>query len=1445
MKKFKYVTALMAALGTCGVMGYAPEGRAEEGDVDKSLPPLVMIIFDTSTSMDSSFGSGYTRLTKAIAELAGKPKTTPVNHKYSIPQVLNYGRIYKTYMTNSSNSGLGSSRYKYMMLPRMSRVCKDGKCQFQDTCVAMKNDVSSIPFMTANKDICEAHDYYNDYHETGVLHSYMHNVKFGFTGLINSTTTDLYGYHGEIVDSVSGWRHGLKITDAYKTSNRAGIYTASPSSPAPTLYPTVSDETQDILDSNKAVITSIRAYYADSSTPVGPALADIYYMFSKPDPGIVAQPSPTYDKKDGKYKDLSNLVGKVDHKFACRKKAVIVVTDGSPNAGQSGDSKKGQTSKIWLDAGRLYDELGVRVYPIAYAYTTAPSSCSEMDPMDKGCSKSTSSYHTGERLNKVAWRGGTCRDKNGLIINANSESAYNNFVEDKSTTVEERTCYYNAYDSDALRKAFITVLSDMLSGVTSKTAVATTTAIGQKHNYNKVTDTWSNGYYNVYSGYEVTMGPVRNTVLQRAAIICDHTSGSFVNKDDQFLDLTKRLKARLVEITKVEELENTGYGDSNAPDLNDAPDACAKRGSGPSVANVVDAGSNKCINERYIFTGNYSGADLYRYKISTFGGSGDIIENVPIQNSELAGYLPKALNQGDAGDVGDARDANFMEKQNLNYEDTTCTTAMNTDITEYFQEANYILNPYECGDDFDCGTKGDEPRLCDLGRCLDPGAFESSGVTQCTSKSSKSSSTICIVNHLRSKKSGGCSTHAECVNKCGSDSCVCHAGYCLAGTVIGCDVRQFMSTVPLGTIEYATPVPVAPPTKAYKSAQYRKFSTKYWKRDSMLMVGANDGMLHAFILGDNQDATDYKSGLYDTSDVLPGHKALEPSNHEGDELWAFVPKMSYKNLYKLPSFTSQQFVNTKPVVADVQLPGLTIDEDTWRTVIVGGYREGGRGYYALDITNPAKPFILWEIDHQWQPGTDVEYPDIYDDSMISAQKAIDNIENVENGNGYPFQLMGYTYTEPVITNLMIDDKVEPVAILSGGRTNASDRDYDMVGRALYIVRLYPKSKKDLLVKTFYFDSPVTGTPEVYPNNFNSVAQHIYVGDAKGALYRLNVSDKDIAKWGSRNKEGNLVNYSTIQAKATLDATKLTTYSIKHEVPIFYPTKMTGFNGLKFKEINFKPSVALFGYLNNSSYPTIQITFGTGSNDNFNVANSDHHFVANFIDVPDDQGVYQLNRKDVPCFSPSMLLFNTSISASSDPLEDSNYGEQKYTLLTKDPVSNVQFEDYQKMTGAPLIHNYVSYFPTFTGEDSNEECVSGQAHIWKLDSRKSCSVSGVSNYRLPAEAVQNETNNLFADRSFYSLGEGTKVYGLELTNQMYCIADCVDEPSCDPDDPKCCRNRVLAPQLIAQTGNETPQVHTDQGSASLMTEKSIVNSLAINLEAVRPEVSRVTWAGVYE
>jgi type IV pilus assembly protein PilY1 len=135
----------------------------------------------------------------------------------------------------------------------------------------------------------------------------------------------------------------------------------------------------------------------------------------------------------------------------------------------------------------------------------------------------------------------------------------------------------------------------------------------------------------------------------------------------------------------------------------------------------------------------------------------------------------------------------------------------------------------------------------------------------------------------------------------------------------------------LGDIASSKPAYVRDPRKAYTTDNYSGFRDAQTAARPVATVytAANDGMLHAFSAAD------------------------------GEEVWAYVPRITMKKLPALASTTyatNHQFTTDgSPEVADVLING------AWRTVLVAGLNAGGRGYYALDITDPRQPKQLWEL----------------------------------------------------------------------------------------------------------------------------------------------------------------------------------------------------------------------------------------------------------------------------------------------------------------------------------------------------------------------------------------------------------------------------------------------------------------------------------------------------
>lgn len=163
----------------------------------------------------------------------------------------------------------------------------------------------------------------------------------------------------------------------------------------------------------------------------------------------------------------------------------------------------------------------------------------------------------------------------------------------------------------------------------------------------------------------------------------------------------------------------------------------------------------------------------------------------------------------------------------------------------------------------------------------------------------------------------------------------------------------------LGDIFHSTPVVVGAPSRYFADVTgidaRLGFVDTYSHRKRVILAGANDGMLHAF-----------NAGNWITSLPPPGYDA-----GTGDEEWAYIPGFLLANLKNFTtSSLHNYYVDSAPAVADIWVdttppPSAAAKLATeWHTVVIGGAGKGGKGYYALDITNPLDsnyPAFRWEL----------------------------------------------------------------------------------------------------------------------------------------------------------------------------------------------------------------------------------------------------------------------------------------------------------------------------------------------------------------------------------------------------------------------------------------------------------------------------------------------------
>ena len=289
----------------------------------------------------------------------------------------------------------------------------------------------------------------------------------------------------------------------------------------------------------------------------------------------------------------------------------------------------------------------------------------------------------------------------------------------------------------------------------------------------------------------------------------------------------------------------------------------------------------------------------------------------------------------------------------------------------------------------------------------------------------------------------------------------------------------------LGDLVDAEPVLVRKPSQSYADPCYgtvaagctTPFKTAQANRTRVVFQGSNDGMLHAF------------------------------SATSGNELWAYVPKLvwpSLNALTRLNGFSHQYRVDGTPVTGDADFAatyGSTTTIPDWRTMLVGGLGKGGRGVYALDVTNPVASNeadvaskVLWE------------FPNASTSTTVASN-------------------LGYTYGRPVLTKTSGTGWV--VLVASGYNNDSATSGGDGQGHLFVLNAKTGALIRDIPTGAGSPSSP-SGLAKIsgYSSNasVNNTVDYVYGGDLLGNVWRFDLTDASPANWGV-TKLATLVNAS--------------------------------------------------------------------------------------------------------------------------------------------------------------------------------------------------------------------------------------------------------------------------------------------------------------------------------
>jgi len=329
----------------------------------------------------------------------------------------------------------------------------------------------------------------------------------------------------------------------------------------------------------------------------------------------------------------------------------------------------------------------------------------------------------------------------------------------------------------------------------------------------------------------------------------------------------------------------------------------------------------------------------------------------------------------------------------------------------------------------------------------------------------------------------------------------------------------------LGDIVNAQPAYVKAPPFQYSAAtdpHYAAFKSANLNRFGMVYAAANDGMLHAFATDPDNNPYFQTAGIATGAtgdDAFAGSIDTNPVSGEGSENWAYVPSMvlpTMKRLAETNYATNHRYsVDGSPVVADVCFGHTTASPcasaASWRTVLVAGLNKGGRGYYALDITDPQNPVGLWEL----KGGSD------------AACAATDAAAIGQAGDCH----IGLTFGNPVIAKRPSDGKW--VVFVTSGHNNISPGD----GKGhLYVVDI----QTGLILQRLSTTAGDNTTPDpsglaringwVDDAAANNTVRTIYGGDLLGNVWRFQLEAVDNAPAGA---SGNDLAANTVTLFATL------------------------------------------------------------------------------------------------------------------------------------------------------------------------------------------------------------------------------------------------------------------------------------------------------------------------
>jgi hypothetical protein len=315
---------------------------------------------------------------------------------------------------------------------------------------------------------------------------------------------------------------------------------------------------------------------------------------------------------------------------------------------------------------------------------------------------------------------------------------------------------------------------------------------------------------------------------------------------------------------------------------------------------------------------------------------------------------------------------------------------------------------------------------------------------------------------------------------------------------------------------------------------YAWFANKHLCRRIMLLSGSNDGQLHAFdggIFRGNECKLDLPPSLEVRDSTIHDQDTTDGRYDfgSGREIFSFIPSAQMplvKQLSELSSLTTQYGIDNTPRIADVFIDPVLdnagnsacIDRQ-WRTVVLGSYREGGPGFFALDVTQPDVIDTGTNIPGPLA-GSPAYVPSCADGGANCGPSPFPSLlwefQDVSDEDGIGGADLGESWSRPVVARIQVcdgacDSDGEPedrfVAIVGGGLPETPTNSVsDVQGNWLYMIDvetgriIYKRGGAGVI------EGAVPGDVALLDANLNGLAETLYFGTTAGYVYKLDLGE---------------------------------------------------------------------------------------------------------------------------------------------------------------------------------------------------------------------------------------------------------------------------------------------------------------------------------------------------